>query len=377
MFLLKSQAKIDEFGIILLAAIILIGILAFVWGTPPTSLPGPEVKPTSKSLTIASGSTSIFDFEIIGTLTNVTLTATGEISSWISFNKNNFDVVNSTTVKVTIKVPSWVGFNTYTGNIVVNSAEGEKIVPITISVEEVVGLVSHAFPPLGDFSISYRESSEVLDSKEDFKVSKGYFSENSASLHGLVDKTELPFVTETFLYITIEETNSIGNLIVFLNDQKIFDKKVGSGLEVIPINVSLIGESNIIIIKAGSPGWRFWTSTDYKIKLAEFTVDFKGSVPKAFNFSLEQVEVDNFDYLHLIFRREDSSRPLPELMIKVNSQIIFWSKPPLLLFNDTFRKDMWGNPLFLTVGDNTISFSIEERGFYDIADALLVLYYRG
>jgi len=373
-FLLKSQAKIDEFGIILLAAIILIGILAYVWGTPSAPL---EVSPPSKSLTIASGSTSIFYLEIMGALTNVTLTSTGEISSWTSFNKNNFNVVNSTTVKVTVKVPSRIAFNTYTGNIIMNSAEGKKIVPITINVKEIAGLLSHAFPPLGDFSISYRESSEVLDSKGDFKVSKGYFSESLASLHGLVDKTELPFVTETFLYITIEETNNIGNLIVFLNDQKIFDKKVGSGLEVIPINVSLIGESNVIIIKAGSPGWRFWASTDYKIKLAEFTVDFKGSVPKAFNFSLEQGEVDNFDYFHLIFRRQDSSKPLPELMIKVNRQIIFWSSPPLLLFNDTFIKDMWGSPLFLTVGDNTISFSIEERGFYDIADALLVFYYNG
>jgi uncharacterized protein (UPF0333 family) len=369
--LLKGQARIDEFAIILLAGILLIIILAYVWA-PSEKIP-PELEPTSKTLTLAKDATSTFNLKIIGDLSNVTVSTSGEISGWISFNKNDFDVINSTSVKVTVRVPETISLGTYTGRIKVSSDEGEESMKLTVDVVEAAELASSTFR-LGSFSVRYTEASEVLDSKEDLKISKGSFSGKSASLGGIISEAKSQFVTGGSLHLIIEESNELGNLIILLNNEEIFDKKVDSGDLIIPIDSSQIEESNLIELKASSPGWRFWETTKYEIGLAKFTVDFEGILPKEFTFTLEEEEADNFDHLHLSFRLKDHSTPLPDLLISLNDQMLSFKQPPLFLFNETFEKDMVGSPIYLAE-DNIISFSIEEEGHYEMANGILVIYY--
>jgi len=368
---LKGQGKIDEFAFVLLAGLLLIVILMIAWGTPTEG--GPLVEPSSISLTIPRNMSSTFDLIINGTLTNVTLSASGEIKNWVSFNKNLFDVFDSTVVTIKFKVPN-VTKKTYTGRIIVKSSGGEKSIPVSISVEELQVKEYSRSIPIGDFSVSFTEATETLDSKEDLEVSAGYFSNYQKNLVGVLTEKKLGIVKDGYIQLVVEETNGAGNLIVLFNDNEVYNKNVGLGEVVIPIDKSQIGKSNSIIIKAGMPGWKFWMNTVYRLKSAKFVVNYEGAFAKDIQFSLIQDEIDNFDRIQLVYRVKDYSTPLPEMIIKINHQMVYSDRPPLAFFDKDFQKDILGNDLFLT-SDNTISFFFEEQASYEIANAVLTVYY--
>lgn len=370
----KGQVKIDEFAFVLLAGMVLIFILMLAWGTPSEAVP--VVEPTSISRSIPRKSSASFDIKIIGKATGVNLTTTGQIEGWITFSKNYFDVVDSTTVTVKVKVP-YVSLKTYTGNIVVESLGGKKSIPVSITVTEYeVEEFSRAIS-LGDFSVAYTIGSDTLNSKKDFEVAKGYFSDSSKSLIGTLEQDKLDIVTDGYVQIVVEETNSAGNLIIHFNDEEVFSQKVAAGVYDIPIEKSLIKTSNTVRISADTPGWMFWMSTVYKIKSAKIVVDYKGIFSKEIYFSLDQNEADNFANFHLSYWVPDDGYelPLPELLIEINNQLIYSDRPPLKFFNRTFEKDIMGNDIFVTSGNNTISFSFEEEASYEIRGALLKIYY--
>lgn len=374
MFAKKAQIRIDEFAFVLLAGIVLIVILMIIWGTP-TEAP-PIVEPTSVSLSIPRNLSSFFELKIKGKLTNVTLSSTGEIKNWITFNKNNFDILELDVVKVKVKVPD-VPARIYTGNIIVRSVGGEVKVPVRIEVVELVTREFSRTIPLGDFSVSYTVGTETLDSKENFEVFAGYLSNYPASLVGILKEEKIAIVKDAYIQLIVEETNAAGNLIVLFNDEEVFNRKASPGEVLIPINLSLLKRSNTVTIKAGMPGWMFWMNTVYRFKSASFVVSYKGIFSFEKTFALDQDEVTNFDRFHLIYRVKNYSRPLPEMIIKLNHQVVFSQSPPLAFFNATFNKDILGNKLFLNVGNNTISFLFEKEAFYEVRNAVLTVYYFG
>lgn len=368
--------RIDEFAIILLAGITIIIVFALVWGNPTTEN-APQVNPVSKTLTLSPGSTSSFNLEIIGNLTNVTLAATGDVGDWISFNKNNFDVSGSTTVKVTVTVPFGASFITHSGAIQIEATGGNQTVPVSVTVSQgPVTLIASLKVSQPEFSVSSTDTSKTLDSKENLDISKSYFSEKYSSLVGTINDRDLPLLTDASLHLIIEDTNSLGNLIILINGHEIFNQIVGIGETIVPINTSQIKGASVITIKADTPGWRFWDTNFYKIRLAEFTITLKGTLSQVSTFSLTQDEIDSFGYFNLFFRIKDSSRPIPRLIIKIDNQSVYSKIPPLIYANETFSSDVYGNNLtiFLTPGNNTITFSMEENGYYDISEANLVLY---
>lgn len=367
----KGQAKIDEFAFVLLAGIILIVILMLAWGTPSEA--PPFVQPASVNLAAPMNATSTFELNITGKLSNVTLSATGEIKDWVSFNKNHFDVIDSTIVKVKIRVP-FSATGTFTSSIIVESLGGKQIIPVTISVTEQKVIELSRSILLGEFSVSYSVGTEVLDSKEDFEVSAGYFSSYSKNLVGALTEEQLLKVADGYIQLVVDETNSAGNLVVLFNSKEVLNKIVGAGEIKIPIDKNQIERSNTITIKAGVPGWKFWMSTVYRFRIAKLVVNYKGVFSKDLQFTLNQKEIENFDHFQLNFRVKNYSSPLPQLLIKINGQLVFSSVPPLGFFNTTFNKDILGNNLILTI-DNTISFLFEEQASYDIDSAVLTVYY--
>jgi hypothetical protein len=362
----------DEFVFILLAGIVLIGMFLLVW--VPTE-GAPIVEPSAVSLKARLGETRTFGLEISGNVSNVTLSSTGEISGWLTFNKNNFDVSKyPVTVVVKVDIPKTAYARTYTGTVVVRSTGGEKRIPVSIEITTVTTLSSRTIP-IGDFSISFVTGGRTLDSKQNVEVSKGYFSEKYVNLVGLVEDREMPIVTGGYIKLVIEDTNNLANLIVSLNDQEMYSSKVNIGELKIPFDKSLIKRTNVVTIKTDTPGWMFWTSSYYKIKSVEIVANFEGTFTKDVPFSLEKEEIDKFDHFQLSARIRNHSTPMQELLIKVNDQLVFIERPPISLINITFSKDILGNSLSLK-SDNVISFSIENPGFYDIANAVLTVFRR-
>ena len=378
---MPALPKIDEFAFVLMAGVLLIFILAFAW-TTPTEGP-PVLSKTYLEITADQGETTTFDFSVSGTtaLTSVNFTASGEIATWITFNKNDFDVQEgeSTTVTATLKLPSDISVGIYNGHVNVKSSGGTDRFSISVDVvEERIEtstrvVPSNEFPQ--EFSVSYSEGTDVLDSREDISVAKGYFSGRSMELTGLITAEKLSITTGGSVHLIIEDTNKIGSLIVSINGHEIYNKIVSAGEIFIPIEKNLIERSNIVTIGAGSPGWKFWTSTVYNIISAEFGVDYDGAFAQAYNISMTNKEVDNFKQFDLYYRVRGYDTPLADLMIKINNQVVYWDMPPLAFFDMSFDEDMFGNPLYLNEGTNTVTFLFEEEASYTMADAMLTIEY--
>jgi len=371
-----QMPRIDEFAFVLLAGVVLMLILTIVWTTPTES--AAVVEPTSVSLTIQKGASSSFKLNISGAiLTNVNLTASGDVGNWLTFDKNSFNVAGSTIVTVTVKVPKTASEGLHTGHIKVESPGGAKTVSVNVEVSKITAMLSTHPIILGDFSVSYSVGSEALDSKKNVEITRGYFSGNEVNLLGQMSENKLETVTGGHVKLKVEDTNSAGNLIVIFNNEEIFNRKVNVGEVDVPIDKSKIKTSNTITISAGSPGWKFWISTIYKFSSIEFLIDYKGIYSKDVTFSLDAKQVSNFDHFHLSYRvpSEGYSSPLSEMLISVNNQLVYWKHPPLTFFNETFEKDILGNELVLNEGENTISFSFEKNAFYEIRNAVLTVYY--
>lgn len=365
--------RVDEFVFILLAGVILIFILMIAW-TTPSELP-PIVEPRSVNIDVKYGGSTTFDLTFNGTATSVNMTAEGPIRHWLSFSKNNFDFSGITKVKVTVDVPEDREPGTYTGAIEIKTPGGEKSVSVTVNVLEVTGEISMRPISLGDFTVRYTAGSDELDSKSSVQAVKGYFTSKEVTLVGILSSDKLDIATEGYIQLIVEDTNSAGNLIVYFNDQKVFDQSVGLGELTISIDKSLLGRSNSVIIKADSPGWKFWMNTVYKFRVVKLIVDYKGVFSQQIPFDLTQKEVESFRDFHLFYRVREYTSPLPALMIKINNQIVFWERPPLAFFDKKLEEDMFGNPLHLEEGNNTITFLFEKEASYSIADALLTVEY--
>jgi len=371
--------KIDEFAFVLLAGVLLIFILAFAWTTPTEGTP--ILDATHLDLTASQGETRTLDFTIRGTtaLTAINVTVGGDIAKWASVNKNDFDVAigSSSTVTITLKVPRSATLGVYNGRINVKSQGGTGTFSISVNVVKERVKTSSRPISLGDFSVSYTKGTDVLDSKEDASVSTNALSERLMTLTGRITPEKLSITTGGSISIVVTDTNQDGNLIVIMNGTEIYNQKIDAGEVLIPLEKSQLASSNMITIKAGSPGWKFWSTAYYDIKSAEFSIDYEGAFAKTFDINMTKNEVENFKQFDLFFRVPQSGYkvPLAELMIKIDNQIVYWDIPPLSLFDMSFNEDMFGNPLYLTEGANTITFLFEEEAYYKMSDAMLTIEY--
>ncbi len=365
--------KVDEFAFVLLAGIILILILTVTWSTP-TENP-PIVEPTSFSRQVSVGKSIAFDMNITGKLTNVTLSSTGQIKNWIRFSKNNFDVADNTEVAVTISVPSTaITGITYSGNVIVQSTGGQKSIPINLDVVTISTKLLTRTITLGDFTVRYTTGSDILDSKDDVEVYKGYWSGNSVNLIGTLTDDQLSILKDGAIDLVIDETNSYGNLIVTFNNEQVYNQKVGAGELIIPVDKSLFRSSNTVTIQADGPGWMFWANTVYKFRAIELVANLQGIISQQIPFDLKQVEVDNFDRFRLSFIGTYTT-PIPELKVRINNQIVYLKQPPTTLFNQTFGSDILGNNLDINSGENILNLEFEKQETAQMQGTVLTVYY--
>ncbi|MEM5878952.1 MAG: hypothetical protein QXU74_00460 [Candidatus Aenigmatarchaeota archaeon] len=362
------KGQIDEFALVLLAGLILVGILVVVWSSQASTQI--TVLPESKHLTIAKGSSSSFYIFMNGTAYNVTLRSSGEIASWISFERDKLNVEKEDKVRVFVNIPFSASYGVHWGEIYVETLGFQKIIPISVNVstrtEEKVIPIS-----FGDFTVGYIIGEETVADRENFKVEKSYFSEFSPSFAAVIPEEKLPLISRGYLQIIVDQTNSLGNLIIEFNDNKTFDKRAVVGEVIVEIPRELIKRSNSIVLKASSPGFVFWSSSLYKIASVRFVVEYNGTIFREFNFSLEEFEVKNFKEgkISLFARKYEMGLPpkLADLIIKINDKIIYEDVPPYYLV------EKFGEEVGLKVGTNTISFSCEKGGSYSLEDVVLTI----
>ncbi|MEM5883133.1 MAG: hypothetical protein QXQ77_02745 [Candidatus Aenigmatarchaeota archaeon] len=370
---MKAQVKIDEFAFVLLAGLILIIVMMVAWTSTVSEFL--NVTPSSISLKIEPGSYQTVELSLNGTATNVTFVVVGEVKSFLSFDKENFDISGSEVVMLTVYIPEFTVERVYRGSIQIIFTGGNKSIPVTINVTKIPAQYLQRNFYFGDFSVTHSVGSEVLASKHNFEVSKGYFSEYSSTLtHESLSEKMFQMVKGGFISILVEDTNSAGNLIVELNGEEVYNKIVKPGEVVIQLNASQIKKSNYVTIKAGLPGWKFWMNTVYKISSAKFGIFYYGVSEKSFNFELGDKEVNNLKYALLTARVKDSN-PTKDLMVKINEKEVYRVNKKA---GELISKTLYPGEINLRKGINLISFSTEPPdGFYNLADVTLIISYMG
>lgn len=372
--------KIDEFAFVLLAGVFMIAILTLSLSTPTEGTP--LVDDTTFSFTMKPGETRTFSFVVKGKtyLTAVNLTAGGDVASWIKFNKDNFDVRDQSTVTVTLKAPLDITNGLYTGRVTITGSGGKDTFSVNVEISDRTGnRTMHNVTDLGSFVVSYARGTDTLDSERDVTVSGGYFSSHPVTLTGSVSDAKLDIATAASVDLVVGGTNGAGNLIVLLNDAEIYNGVAGEGELSVPINKSALKGSNTVTIKAAPPGLAFWSSTTYELQSAKFTLSYDGASPQTFTFLLSGDQVSNFKRFALFWTVDEAgtARPVPELKIKINNQIVYWKTPPLAYMDTTFKEDMFGSALNLNSGENTITFSFDKNAVYSVSDATLTADYYG
>ena len=364
----QSLPKIDEFAFVLLAGIVLIVVIMVSFSTIVPEI-APVVNPTSISVQIPKGTTRDLIVSVEGNLSSVDLEASGEIKDWINFNKNSFALFKSTDVTVKIQVPSYIQEKSYSGLITVGSSGGNKTIPVLIDVVAPTLKDLSKAVNLGDFSVSYILGSDVLAQKDDVQVSKGYFSESQVTLnHNPLNDEKLSQVTNGFIILVVDDTNSAGNLIVELNGKEVYSKQISPQEIRIDLDKSQIQKFNALTLRATDPGWKFWLNTIYKIKTVKFGINFQGISSKEVSFDLDDKDVANFKFGKISMNSQELTKNFGILLIKINGQTIFRGTPSIPLFSMNF-----GNEVSLQSGANTISFSMETDGGYKIKDATLFI----
>lgn len=358
------SVRIDEFAFVLLAGLLLIIILTVAWSSMPTEQIV-LVQPSSVQLAISRGSVSNFDITINGTATQLTLQGGGEIADWLSFNKNNVQLVNSTTVTVYVTVPSTAVERVYTGTVDITGGDSKKSVQVTISVTQQSD-VPHSFY-VGDFIVSYDVGTDFLATKSNVEISRSYFSDSSLNFGSSVSDDKLNILTSGFIYLLVDNTNNAGNLIVDFNGIEVLNQKVYSGDMTIPINRSLIKKYNTVSVRADTPGWKFWMSTVYNLKTVKFSINYQGTSFKDYSFELSSQDVTNFKFAKLSFLVKNYKTPMSDLIITINGQQIFRGIPQIY-----FEKD-FGREIILNTGLNTISFSSEKQTYYELENVILTV----
>jgi hypothetical protein len=364
---LKAQTRIDEFAFILLAGIIMILILAVAYSTIQQ---GPVSGTLStSSLQIAQGTSAVVTLSLNGTALNVTLSSSGELANWISFDHDNFDLSGTKDIAVTISIPNNANFRTYSGDILILYADKTTKVPLTVNV----GLSTVSNVPrmirLGDFTVSYSVGSDIVGEKDEIEVAKGYFADYPASFTATVPDDKLNIMTDGVIQIFVETSNSAGNLFVEFNGERVYANKISAGEIDIPLNATAIHKYNSIVLRADNPGYMFWTNTDYKIKFAKLVIDFSGISGKQITFALGTSDLQDFSFGQLSFQVKNyNPQALNPMLIQINGATFFNDVPTLTYFQKTF-----GTEVPLAVGDNTISFTVSQQAYYQLSNVVLII----
>lgn len=374
----KGQQKVwDEFAWIIFAAVGFVLVITMIF-TATTS--APVIEPKSLSFTLEKGATHTFSITVRSEdgrkMSNVTLSGFGEVQDWLIFEKNKFDVDNSTTVRVKVEVPKTSSLKTYKGGIKVDTLGGSSALSLSITVANATSIPLESRPIfLGNFDVLYAKGSETIMSKENIQVTKGAFSESKSAFSVPLPAEKLAITTSAHLELFVVDTNKRGNLIVEFNGRELYNERADVGRILIPLDKSLLNTTNIVSIRTTGPSaFQFWSKASYTIEKADFVIDYRDISEREKTFELSQNEIQSFNHFQFQGRVKEYSAPLEELIIKINNQIVYVAQPPLVAFNQTIDRDILGNRLVLG-STNKISFSFEKEASLSLGDTFLVVYF--
>lgn len=223
------------------------------------------------------------------------------------------------------------------------------------------------FINMGDFEVTYDLGQDTIVEKKNIEISKGFSSEKHVNMVGTVTNDKLAITTSGLIEIIVDDASGDGNLVVVLNDNELFNKKVGPGRVSIELKPDQIKDTNVVTIKASSSSWKFWENTVYDISSAKMAINFQGINFKTFSFPMSSEEVLKFKFGRLQFNAKSVSTVKNDLIIKLNDKTIFRGVPPSNFIQD------FSNDVYLSSDVNNMTFSVNKATSYELSDVILIL----
>jgi len=361
-----QQRGFDEFALIVVAAVIFVGILAFYFTSSLDTYP--HLQPREIFLVLLPNEKSSFTIKVLANSSNTSLEVEGEVRNLIFLSESSFSVFGEKEISLKVQAPPTLG--TYSGYIKARTNAGEDRIPVKIIVSSFYQLASRTIT-YPSFTISRYGKENIVDAKYNDYVEKSIFSDKKVRL--VLSQVNKEEIEEAYVNIIVSDVKGSGELIVKQNNRILFRGKVNIGELKVPLNVSEFGSVNFIILEATNPSWNIFEKTKYEVFEVKIVVEYKEN-SQTLNLELGRNEIERFYSLE-ISSLVQSSYPIPILEIKVNDQIVYRDRIPIAAFRLNITRDIIGERLLLKE-NNKIKFSLVSEGYITFSNNIFKIYYR-
>ncbi|MBR9691850.1 hypothetical protein GOV06_03605 [Candidatus Woesearchaeota archaeon] len=208
-------------------------------------------------------------------------------------------------------------------------------------------------------NIYVAEEGTELKRVDSLYVKKSLFTSKKVNIS--FDIPKLEDVKNALLNFMVEEGK--GRLIIMLNGNEIFDKKVEQGnINPIELDENLIEGKNVIEFEASSPGGTFWRTNRYSLEDVMITADFlmRDTQEGTLTFIVDPTEIDNLKRIRLRYLPECNEKTAGRLSISINNYEVHSAVPADC---NIYSRPIEFLPDRLVVGENKLKFST-TKGWY-------------
>ncbi len=227
-------------------------------------------------------------------------------------------------------------------------AFGGLIVPVS----ETETITMKSFTIATDFTVSDTTGEELVQSITNGTVSGGLVSSVDESISFELPK--VADVSEGTIDLHVIDTNLYGPLIIKVNDYEVYSGYPRKGDHTIKFPPEVLKLNNVIDIKAGSPGLRFWAPTIYVFD-ANFSVSYFSKKTLDTTFDLTE-KLEDIEKVKVVVN-VGNKRGTGKIIVRLNGAAIYAG---FGTSGTEFSK------IYLKEGENKVEISTQTDAVYTV-----------
>lgn len=213
--------------------------------------------------------------------------------------------------------------------------------------------------------VSFTSGEKTVLSQKNITVKNGFGGRKAYENTFYIEWPET--VEKAEIEIEVHDTNLYGNLLVFFNNELIYENLTRPGKIVIELNVSKLKKENKIMIFASSSGWRLWAPTTYILSF-NITTHFFDLKKKQLSFLIgkEAKTLRLLRFVWVVEKREGNGN----LIVRFNGKEIYRGKEKAPMI------DLDPEEYEIKKGENVLEFCTEKNTSFYIKKVNAILFYQ-